>query len=65
MVVDFRRTSGQLVCWYYPLMRIDRIFSRLHGAKLFSILGVRSGYYNITVDENSRKYTTFTVEYEK
>ena len=38
------------------------MFFKLHGAKSFSTLNVTSGYYSITVDENSRKYTAFTAE---
>ena len=46
-------------------VRIDRIFSKLHGTKLFSTFEIQSGYYNITVDENSRKCTAFTTEHRK
>ena len=46
-------------------MCIDRIFSKLNGSKLFSALDVRSGYYNITIAEDSRQYTAFTTEYRK
>ena len=62
MVVYFKKIIGQLQYWSYPLMRIERIFSKLYGAKLSSIFGVISGYYNITMDENSRKYTAITTE---
>ena len=60
MVDDFRNIHYQLEYWSFPLMRIDRIFS-----KLFSTLDVRSCYYNITVAEHSRKYTAFPTEYGK
>ena len=33
--------------------------------KLFSILDVRSGYYNMTVGEDNRNYAAFTTEYGK
>ena len=46
-------------------MKTARIFSKPYGAKLFSTLDVQSGYYNITVDEHSRKSTAFTTEYRK
>ena len=46
-------------------MCIDRIFSKLNGSKLFSTLDVRSGYFNITIAEDSRQYTAFTTEYGK
>ena len=46
-------------------MKIDRIFSKLHGTKLFSTLDVSSNYYNITITKDSRKYTAFKNEYGK
>ena len=55
----------QLEFWSYPLMRIGRIFSKLHRAKLFSTFDVGSSCWNITVAKDSRKYTAFTTEYGK
>ena len=46
-------------------MRIDRIFSKLHGAKLFYTIDVIYCYYSITVARDRRKYTAFTAEYDK
>ena len=46
-------------------MRIDRIFSNLYDAKLFSVFDVRSRYYYITVAEDIRKYMDFSTEYSK
>ena len=51
MVVNFRKINEQLEYWSYLLMRTDRIFSKLHRAKLFFTVDVQSAYYNITVDE--------------
>ena len=65
MVVNFRKMNDQLECWSYPLMCIDRIFSKLNGSKLFSTLDARSGYYNITIAEDGRQYAAFTTEYGK
>ena len=62
MVEDFRRVNEQLEYWSCLSMRIDRILSKLYEATLYCTLGVRSGYYNITVAEDSHKYTTFTTE---
>ena len=63
MVVDFRKIYKQLKHWSYPIMRIDRIFSKLHDRRLWSTLDVKSSYYNIT--EDTRKYTAFTAQYGK
>ena len=46
-------------------MSIDRIFLKLHSAKVFSTIDIRSGYYNITVAKDSWQYTAFTTEYGK
>ena len=46
-------------------MRIERIFVKGHGTKLFSTLDIRSGYYNITVAENGKRYTTSITGYSK
>ena len=56
MVVDFTKINKQLEYWSYPLMKINKIFSNLDVIKLFSTLNVKSGYYNITVAEDGRKY---------
>ena len=63
MVADFREVNEQLKYLHYQLMRIDRIFYKFHGTKLFSTLDIKSGCFNITVSEKSRNYTAFTREY--
>ena len=42
---------------------LDDVLSQLNGAKWFSILDVRSGYWNIKLDEQSSLYTTFNSPY--
>ena len=37
----------------------EEIISRLHGAKWFSIVNVKSGYWNMKLDEKSSELTTF------
>ena len=46
-------------------MRIDSIYSKLHGTKHLSTLNVRSDYCDITVAENSQEYPAFMTEYGK
>ena len=65
LLVNFRVINEHLEYWSYPLLRIDRIFSKVHRPKLFCTLDGRLGYYNITMDEDSRKYTASTNEYGK
>ena len=44
---------------HYPLPTIEEIATRLHGAKLFTILDVRHGFWHVSLDEQSSLLTTF------
>ena len=44
---------------HYPLPTIEDIATRLHGAKVFTILDVRSGFWHVVLDEPSSLLTTF------
>ena len=50
-----------------PLPRIDELFALLKGAKYFTALDLRSGYYHIKLDEKSipkRAFTTILGKFE-
>ena len=49
----------------HPLPKIDDIFARLNGAKVFSTLDLRSGYYHIALSEDSRPKTAFVTPFGK
>ena len=44
---------------HYPLPTIEEVATRLHGAKVFTSLDVRSGFWHIALDEPSSFLTTF------
>ena len=44
---------------HYPLPTIEDVATRLYGAKVFSVLDFRSGFWHITLDESSSFLTTF------
>ena len=48
---------------HYPLPTIEDIATRLHGAKLFSILDVQNGFWRICLDEKSSMITTFNTPF--
>ena len=48
---------------HYFTPTLEDILSRLHGAKWFSILDARSGYWNLKLDEQSADLTTFNTVY--
>ena len=45
----------------YPLPKIDEMLAKLRGAKVFSTIDLRSGYYHIGLTEASRPKSAFVV----
>ena len=48
-----------------PLPKIDEMYGRLQGAKVFTTLDLRSGYYHIGLSESSKAKTTFVTLFGK
>ena len=48
---------------HYPLPTIEEIATRLHGAKVFTVLDVRNGFWHIPLDEPSSFLTTFNTPF--
>ena len=44
----------------YSLPSIDETLERLKGSCVFSSLDLKSGYWQVEIDEESKKYTAFT-----
>jgi len=57
--VDYRAVNNVTYQDTYPLPRVDSCLGALHGAKWFTTLGLRSGYYNIPVSLPDRDKTAF------
>ena len=45
----------------YPLPKIDEMFAKLNGSRIFSTIDLRSGYYHIGLTEGSRPKLAFVV----
>ena len=45
----------------YPLPKIDEMFAKLNGSRIFSTTDLRSGYYHIGLTEGSRPKSAFVV----
>ena len=72
MCVDFRRLNKQLPkvknmsggkgCMsLVPLPKIDELYAKLQGYKVFSTLDLRSGYYHIGHSDSAKPKTAFVV----
>lgn len=60
MVSDMRILNEKVVRDNYALPRFDDILPFLAGAKIFSKMDLRSGYYNIEVEECDKPKTAFS-----
>ena len=77
MCVDFRKindlqpqvrrvdsaTSGNISLVLLP--KIDEMSAVLRGANIFTMLDLRSGYYHINLDEESKAKTAFVTPFGK
>ncbi|XP_035223898.1 uncharacterized protein LOC118196545 [Stegodyphus dumicola] len=57
--VDYRKLNKVTKKDVYPLPRIDDALDCLAGAKLFSMMDLKSGYWQIDVDDKNREKTSF------
>lgn len=60
LVVDFRQLNKKITPDKFPLPRIDEILDQLGRAKYFTTLDLMSGFHQIPLDEQSKKYTAFS-----
>ena len=59
---EVKRTDRGTGCLsLYPLLKIDEMFTKLNGAKCFSTIDLRSGYYHIGLTCKSRAKSAFVV----
>ena len=59
--IDFCHLNAHTKKDSYPLPRIQEVLKSLVGAGHFSCLDLKSGFWQIKMDESSKQYTMFTV----
>lgn len=57
--VDFTGLNHHVLREWHPIPSVEHTLGLLHGAKIFSKLDANSGFWQIPLDEGSRKLTTF------
>ena len=62
-VITAGKTKGQISI--HPLPKIDEMYVKLKGAKVFSTIDLRSGYHHIALGKSSRAKTAFVMPFGK
>lgn len=61
LCVDYRKLNAMTVKDQFPLPRIDTILDALGGARWFSTLDLRSGYWQVEVEPDDQPKTAFAI----
>lgn len=59
LCIDYRRLNLQTIKDAYNLPKLEDTFSALNGSQWFSVLDLKSGYYQIEVEEADKPKTAF------
>ena len=63
MCIDYRSLNEVTIKNKYPLPRMDDLFDQLKGAKYFSKIDLRSGYYQLKIQLNDIPKIAFVTSY--
>ena len=61
MCIDYRQLNNRTIKDSYALPRIEDLLDCLGGNKYYSVLDMKSGYYQVEIEETHKERTAFTV----
>jgi hypothetical protein len=61
LCTDFRQRNERTIKDSYALPRVEEILDCLAGSQFFSVLDMKSGYYQVEIEEEHKERTAFTV----
>ena len=61
LCIDLRKLNNRTIKDGYALPRIDDTLDCLHGARWFSTLDLKSGYWQVELEEEAKPLTAFTM----
>ena len=61
VVLDYRKVNANTVPDSYPMRNVTELIDNVAQAKVWSVLDLSQGYFNQVLEEESRKYTAFSV----
>ncbi|GFX10266.1 hypothetical protein TNCV_1866631 [Trichonephila clavipes] len=61
LCVDYRRLNRKLVKDRFPLPLIEDVLDRLQGAKVYTTLDLKNGFFHVDVNEDCKHLTSFVV----
>ncbi|KAK7909681.1 hypothetical protein WMY93_014365 [Mugilogobius chulae] len=59
LCIDYRKLNAQTIRDAYALPKLEDTFMALSGSKWFSVLDLKSGYYQIEMEESDKSKTAF------
>ena len=60
MVINYKKLNDLAVRNRYPIPKIELLFNLIRGKNIFSKFDCKSGFFQIKLEEESKKYTAFS-----
>lgn len=59
LCIDYRRLNKEILRDHFPMPIIEDQIDKLAGARVFTVLDLKNGFFHVPMDDSSIKYTAF------